>query len=78
MGLDDDVAFYGLQHKLTSNPREYENFEIFLNISGREESPTLEWSYNTQLFKPDTIKRIMDGFEFLLHELVNNPDAPYR
>ena len=75
MGLDDDVAFYGLQHKLISNPREYENFEIFLNIAGKDESPTLEWSYNTQLFKASTIKKIMDGFEFLLHELVEHPDV---
>lgn len=74
MGLDDDVAFYGLQHKLISNPREYENFEIFLNIAGHEESPTLEWSYNTQLFNPSTIKRMMEGFEFLLKELVNCPE----
>lgn len=75
MGLDDDVEFYQLHHKLISNPREYENFEIFLNIAGHEESPTLEWSYNTQLFKPSTIKKMMDSFEFLLRELVKNPDV---
>lgn len=74
MGLDDDVEFYQLHHKLISNPREYENFELFLNIAGHEEAPTLEWSYNTQLFKPSTIKKMMDSFEFLLHELVKNPD----
>ena len=50
MGLDDDVEFHQLHHKLISNPRDYENFEIFLNIAGHEESPILEWSYNTQLF----------------------------
>jgi len=75
MGLDDDVEFYQLHHKLISNPREYENFEIFLNIAGHEESPTLEWSYNTQLFKPSTIKKMMDSFEFLLRELVKDPDV---
>ncbi|HVW97020.1 MAG TPA: amino acid adenylation domain-containing protein [Mucilaginibacter sp.] len=75
MGLDDDVDFFQLHHKLISNPREYENFEIFLNIAGHEESPTLEWSYNTQLFKSSTIKKMMDSFEFLLHELVKNPDT---
>ncbi len=74
MGLDDDVEFYGLQHKLISNPREYENFELFLNVAGHEESPTLEWSYNTQLFKASTIKKMMEGFEFLLHELVKDPE----
>ncbi len=74
MGLDNDVNFYGLHHKLISNPREYESFEIFLNIAGKEESPTLEWSYNTQLFKASTIKHLMDEFDFLLRELVNDPD----
>ena len=74
MGIDDDVAFYGLKHRLISNPREFENFELFLNIAGQEEAPTLEWSYNTQLFKAATIKRMMDGFEFLLAELVKEPE----
>ena len=74
MGLDDDVAFYGLQHRLISIPREYENFELFLNIAGKEESPALEWSYNSQLFKTDTIRWMMDSFEFLLRQLVRNPD----
>ncbi len=75
MGLDDDVKFDGLQHQLISNPREYENFEIFVNISGRDESLTLEWSYNTRLFKSSTIRNMMDDFEFLLKQLVKNPDV---
>jgi len=74
MGMDNDVAFYALQHRLVSNPREFENFELFLNIAGHEEAPTLEWSYNTQLFKAASIKRMMEGFEFLLTELVNDPE----
>ena len=77
-GLDDDVEFYGLKYKLISNPREYENFEIFLNIDDHEDYLTLEWSYNTQLFKASTIKRMMDGFEFLLRELVNKPEILIR
>jgi amino acid adenylation domain-containing protein len=74
MGLDDDVNFDGLQHQLISNQREYESFELFVNISGRDEALTLEWSYNTQLFKSSTIHGMMDDFEFLLKQLVNNPD----
>ncbi|WP_221452684.1 non-ribosomal peptide synthetase [Mucilaginibacter sp. FT3.2] len=74
MGMDDDVAFYGLQHHLHSNPREYESFEIFVNTSGRDESLVLEWSYNTQLFQASTIKNMMDEFEFLLRQLVADPD----
>ncbi len=74
MGLDDDVEFYELEHKLISNPREFENFELFLNIAGQDESPTLEWSYNTDLFEPATIKKMMDDFEFLLREVVSQPE----
>ncbi|SEN94353.1 amino acid adenylation domain-containing protein [Mucilaginibacter gossypiicola] len=75
MGMDDDVDFYGLKHHLTSNPREYENFEIFVNISGRDEALILEWSYNTQLFSEKAIRHMMDEFSFLLNELVNDPDT---
>ncbi len=75
MGMDDDVEFYGLQHKLLSNPREFENFELFLNIAGHEEAPVLEWSYNTQLFKSESIILMMEGFTFLLQQIVKQPDV---
>ncbi|WP_234737002.1 non-ribosomal peptide synthetase [Tellurirhabdus bombi] len=73
MGLGDGVAFYGLEHALISNPREYENFDLFLNINGAEQAPVLEWSYNTQLFKASTISRMMDSFEAVLRAIVTDP-----
>ena len=75
MGLDDDVRFYNLNHKLISNAREFENFELFLNIAGNEEAPTFEWSYNTQLFKAPSIRTMMDKFEYLLSKIVEAPDT---
>src|SRR5690606_30601574 len=54
--------------------RTYETFDIFLNASGTEDALTLEWSYNTQLFKPETIKRMMDQFEAVLRTVVDNPE----
>lgn len=74
MGMDNDVEFYGLKHKLSSNPREFENFELFLNIAGHEEAPVFEWSYNTQLFKTESVKQMMESFTFLLQELVKQPE----
>ncbi|MPR35961.1 amino acid adenylation domain-containing protein [Salmonirosea aquatica] len=73
MGLSDGVSFHGLTYQLMSNPRAYENFELFVNASGSEKSLTLEWSYNTQLFKPETIRAMMAGFENLLREVIANP-----
>ncbi len=74
MGLDNGVAFEGLRHKLVYNPRAFENFELSLNASGSESSFILEWSYNTQLFKPESIRRMMNDFESLLMQVTANPE----
>lgn len=73
MGMSTDVDFHELTYELISNPREYETFEFFLNATGTEQSLILEWSYNTQLFKQTTIRRMMEEFESILRLLTNNP-----
>lgn len=75
MGMDSHVEFSNLKFKLESNPRTYETFEIFLNASGTEDSFVLEWSYNTTLFKPSTIKEMMVTFEKILHAIIENPEV---
>jgi amino acid adenylation domain-containing protein len=75
MGMDDKVDFHGLKHQLSSNPRAFENFELFLNVSGSNDAITLEWSYNTQLFKQSTIERMMHQFEELLANISVNPQV---
>lgn len=74
MNMDDGVAFAGLTHRLHYNPRAFETFELFLNASGSEKELTLEWSYNTQLFNPETIRWMMACFEVLLQQL-SQPDC---
>lgn len=78
MGMNDGVNFYGLQHELISNAREFETFELFLNISGSEKSLTFEWSYNTQLFRPETISRMMERFSNVLKTVVETPDIAIK
>lgn len=75
MGMDSNVSFTNLKFKLESNPRTYETFEIFLNASGTEDSFVLEWSYNTTLFKPSTIKEMMVTFEQIIHAIIKNPEV---
>lgn len=77
MNMDDGVAFKGLTHQLFYNPRAFETFEIFLNASGSEHELTLEWSYNTQLFKPETIRWMMESFEALLNIISAEPDRKF-
>ena len=74
MGMDDAVAFEKLDFTLISNPRAYETFELFMNATRSKSSFTLEWSYNTQLFKPETIDKMAHDFDQLLHSLVSNPE----
>src|SRR5690606_17914925 len=74
MGMDANVAFSGLTHSLSSIPRSFENFEIFLNITGTEQTLTFEWSYNAFLFKEETIVRMMNDFQLLLDQVISDPD----
>ncbi|MGC6431607.1 MAG: amino acid adenylation domain-containing protein [Jejuia sp.] len=74
LGLVEGVKFHDLDYKLTSNPRNYEIFEIFVNVFGSENDLVFEWSYNTSIFKAETITRFMSVFNELARELVALPD----
>lgn len=76
MNMDDGVAFDGLAHRFISNPRAFENFEIFLNATGNEGHLTLEWSYNTDLFEEGTIRSWMDQLITLIERVSKSPAAP--
>lgn len=73
MGMDNAVAFDGLQYKLISNPRDYENFEIFLNATGSVDGMTLEWSYNTDLFDQTTIEKFNRDYRTILEKIIAEP-----
>ncbi|RYG13766.1 MAG: non-ribosomal peptide synthetase, partial [Chitinophagaceae bacterium] len=73
MGMDNSVAFDGLDYKLISNPRAYENFEIFLNATGSKDGLILEWSYNTGLFTEESIRNFNDEYNLILQKIIANP-----
>lgn len=73
LGMTNDVHFEGLSYTLISNPRHYETFEFFLNASGSEREMTFEWSYNTNLFKAETIQKLHWHFEAILQQVVEKP-----
>ena len=76
--LDDRVAFDELGHEFISNPRHYESFEIFLNITGTDSRFVLEWSYNKSLFSASYIRQMMDSFTVLLTEVVKKPASTIK
>ena len=75
MGMDQAVSFDGLQHKLISNPRAFETFDIFLNATGSKNKLVLEWSFNAGLFTTETIRSYHQDFDALLEHMVLNPDT---
>lgn len=75
MNMDDGVAFHGLTHRFISNPRRFENFELFLNATGNEDRLVLEWSYNTDLFDASTIRTWMAELEIILARVSKEPNV---
>lgn len=74
-GLDpNSLAFEGLTVALSSNPRAFENFELFINATELHDRVTLECQYNTNLFEADTIRRRLAEFETLLAGIAAEPD----
>ncbi|MEJ2900862.1 amino acid adenylation domain-containing protein [Pedobacter panaciterrae] len=75
MGMDEKVSFDGLTHRLFSNARVAQTFEISLNVTGSKNAMTFEWAYNTNLFRSDTIDSMMSEFESLLKTVTDNPEV---
>lgn len=78
MNMDDGVAFTGLAHRFISNPRHFENFELFLNATGHGDSLILEWSYNTDLFDAATIFDWMWQLNRVIARVVADNTLPIR
>ncbi|TRX22987.1 non-ribosomal peptide synthetase [Flavobacterium franklandianum] len=73
LGITDGVSFSNLNFELKNNPKSFETFEIFLNVTGKDKNLVFEWSYNKNLFNPETIKKMMRAFEQILQKVVENP-----
>ena len=73
MNMDDGVAFEGLRHVYSSDPRFFEHFELALNCAGKDDHLVLEWGYNTDLFDATTIRAWMDELVVLVQRICADP-----
>lgn len=74
--LDTDrLSFSGLKVGYESNPRSFENFELFINVVQQKGTLCLECQYNSDLFDAATIKRWCSHFEVLMRGMCAMPDA---
>jgi amino acid adenylation domain-containing protein len=71
----DAMPFAGLHAELASNPRTYENFDLFLNAVEVDGALSLECQYNTDLFDGATVRRWLESYELLLDGITREPQA---
>lgn len=69
-GLD----FKGLNCSYKTNPRHFENFEIFVNATVCGDHVVLETQYNTDLFSSDSINKWLSSLNQLLNIVSENID----
>src|SRR5262249_39608492 len=69
---NEAIGFEDLIADLSSNPRRYENFELFVNAVEANGRITLECQYNTDLFDATTIRRWLAAYERLLQGIAED------
>jgi amino acid adenylation domain-containing protein len=72
----EDLAVPGVRAALASNPREFENFELFVNASQSDVGITLECQYSTDLFSVETVRSWLAQYREALDRLAANIQAP--
>ncbi|NLE87560.1 MAG: amino acid adenylation domain-containing protein [Myxococcales bacterium] len=72
----DELPFEGLEVSFSSNPRSFENFEIFINAAETRGAVVLECQYNADLFAEETIRRWLSAYEELLEGFARDAEAP--
>ena len=71
-----DLKFGDLQTEMNPIVRNYETFDIFINVKPTSDGVDFEWIYNKDLFDAETIKRRLASFRLLLENIVQQPELP--
>jgi len=74
----EELSVAGLMVSLRSNPREYENFDLFVNASQVGGAVVLETQYNTDLFEAATVRRWLQLYRAAIERAAANPDQPLK
>lgn len=70
---DQGLKFEGIKAKYHTTPRDYENFELFINAVSMGDSLVLECQYNTNLFSSSTIENWFSTFLELINQMITTP-----
>lgn len=67
-----DLSFPSCDVSYFSNPRLFENFELFVNAAEFDGAMVLECQYNADLFSAEAIQRLMNVYISLLESVTRN------
>ncbi len=73
---ENEFSFSGLTYEFKINARQYSSFEIKLHACLSVKVPTLQCTYNTTLFKEESINQMMVSFEEMIQSLLSKPNSP--
>ena len=73
--IESEFSFVGLTYEFKINPREFASFEIQLHACKSKNGFTFQCSYNSTLFKEETINQMMISFEETINKLISNPNS---
>lgn len=68
-----ELGFAGVDVRYLTNPRHFENFELFINAAETRGETVLEVQYNTDLFDHDSVTRWFASFQVLLESAATDP-----
>ena len=71
----NELGFAGVDVNFVTNPRHFENFELFINASEMLGETVLEVQYNTDLFDDETVTRWFSSMQTLLESAASAPDT---
>lgn len=75
---DQGMKFEGVKASYTTTPRDFENFELFVNAVSSGDKLVLECQYNTNLFSASTIENWVACFIELMNLIVKEPLKPIK
>ena len=66
----DFLKFDDLDFEISTNAKQFVNFDLFFNLVQSESSLEVECEYNTDLFDESTILQWLNAFEVLIEEVI--------
>ena len=72
-----DIALQGLQlEHVEITPHDAVRFDLSLLMAEDEETLAAVWTYNSQLFTPETIQHLQKALEHVLQQVTTEPEQP--